>query len=127
MISPIVLFRLRHLPSVRSVVRALLVGLALSLGRGLLAQEPAWVEAARGVIARFAGAEVAQSLTLQAREAEDGHPICEISENGRHLRGSSAVALCKGFYANTLRKGAGICSWSGSRFDWSPLHLGVNS
>ena len=106
-----------HRVSVRVARRAILLALVVMLGCGLCAQEPAWVEAARGVIARFAGAEVAQSLTLQACEAEAGRPICEVSENGRCLRGSSAVALCKGFYANTLRKGAGICSWSGSRFD----------
>lgn len=106
-----------HRVLVRVARRAILLALVVMLGCGLCAQEPAWVEAARGVIARFAGAEVAQSLTLQACEAEAGRPICEVSENGRCLRGSSAVALCKGFYANTLRKGAGICSWSGSRFD----------
>ena len=49
--------------SARALGRALLAGLALTALR-LYAQEPPWVEAARGVIARFAGAEVAQSLTL---------------------------------------------------------------
>ncbi|MDO5463033.1 MAG: alpha-N-acetylglucosaminidase TIM-barrel domain-containing protein [bacterium] len=73
--------------------------------------------AAREVIARYAGDEVAASLTLEAIDDVEGRHVYEISENGRTLHGSSAVALCKAFYMNAKSKGAGIHSWSGSRFD----------
>lgn len=79
---------------------------------------PGEIAAARGVIARFAGDAVAQSLTLEGLPArEDGRHAYEIADNGRTLRGTSAVALCKAFYANAKAKGAGLCSWTGNRFD----------
>ena len=74
-------------------------------------------EAARAVIARFAGEEVAKGLTLESIPAEGGRPTYEIAGNGRTLRGSSPVALCKAFYMNAKGKGAAICSWTGNRFD----------
>ncbi len=79
--------------------------------------EGAAAAAARRVIARFAGDEVASALTLETIPSADGLPVYEVSDNGRTVRGSSAVAICRGFYANALEKGAGICSWSGRRFD----------
>lgn len=82
------------------------------------AATPTEIEAARGVIARFAGEEVAKGLTLSSiPSAEGDRHAYEIADNGRTLRGSSAVALCKAFYANATSKGAGIASWSGKRFD----------
>ena len=63
-------------------------------------------EAARAVIARFAGEEVAKGLTLESIPAEGGRPTYEIAGNGRTLRGSSPVALCKAFYMNAKGKGA---------------------
>lgn len=75
------------------------------------------VEAARGVIARFAGEEVAASLKLELIPDVDGRPVYEIADGGRTLRGSSGVALAKAFYANCRGKNAGVCTWSGSRFD----------
>lgn len=95
------------------------IGLVLCLGwawRGmaLSAEEMA---AARGVIARYAGEAVAASLALEAIDAVEGRPVYEIDNNGRTLRGSNAVALCKAFYANVQAKGAGMVTWSGSRFD----------
>ena len=90
--------------------------LLLSLG-WLHAATPGEIDAARGVIARFAGDTVAQSLTLSSIPDVEGRHVYEIDDNGRTLRGSSAVALCKAFYANVKAKGAGICSWTGNRFD----------
>lgn len=90
--------------------------LLLCLG-WLHAATPGEIDAARGVIARFAGDTVAQSLTLSSIPDVEGRHVYEIDDNGRTLRGSSAVALCKAFYANVKAKGAGICSWTGNRFD----------
>lgn len=84
----------------------------------LCATTPEVIAAAREVIARFAGEEVARSLRMESLpEAEGGRHAYEVEDNGRTLRGSSAVALCKAFYANARAKGAGICSWTGNRFD----------
>ena len=75
------------------------------------------ISAARGVISRFAGNDVAAALRLELIPPAGERPVYEIDDCGRTIRGSSAVALCKGFYDNVRRKGAGICSWSGNRFD----------
>ena len=75
------------------------------------------VDAARAVIARFAGEEVAKDLKLELIPEERGLPVYEIADGGKTLRGSSPVAIAKAFYANVRAKGAGICSWTGDRFD----------
>ena len=75
------------------------------------------IEAARGVIARFAGEEVAQQLTLEIIPFDAGRPVFEVLEKGRRLRASNGATLAKAFYTDVTRKGAGVCSWSGNRFD----------
>ncbi|MBR0067233.1 MAG: alpha-N-acetylglucosaminidase C-terminal domain-containing protein [Kiritimatiellae bacterium] len=75
------------------------------------------IEAARGVIARFAGEEVVQQLTLEIIPFDAGRPVFEVLEKGRRIRASNGATLCKAFYTDVTRKGAGICSWSGNRFD----------
>ncbi len=92
------------------------IGLVLA-SEGFALEEPQMVAAARKVIARFAGEDVASSLALEVIAPTNGLPVYEIADNGRTIRGSSAVAICRGFYANAFSKGAGICSWSGRRFD----------
>ena len=78
----------------------------------------AQIATARGVIARFAGAEVAQALKLEIIPyAPGGLPVFEIAQGGRVLRASNGATLAKAFYEDVRRKGAGICSWSGNRFD----------
>lgn len=89
----------------------------LTLSSQLLALSTEAKEAARDVIGRFAGEAVAESLTLEAIPDAEGRHVYEIDDNGKTLRGSSPVALCKAFYMNTKAKGAGICSWTGNRFD----------
>ena len=75
------------------------------------------IAAARGVIARFAGEKVASELKLGIIPADEGRPVYEIADNGRTIRGSSPVAIAKGFYANCREKHAGIRTWTGKRFD----------
>ncbi len=75
------------------------------------------IEAARGVIARFAGEEVARQLTLEIIPFDAGRPVFEVLEKGRRLRASNGATLAKAFYTDVTRKGAGVCSWSGNRFD----------
>lgn len=75
------------------------------------------VSAAAEVIHRFAGNNLPLDLQLTGA-APDGCDEYEISvSDGRiSVKGSSQVALCRGFYDFTRRHGAGISSWSGSRF-----------
>ena len=75
------------------------------------------IEAARGVIARFAGEDVARELTLEIITFDAGRPVFEVLERGRRIRASNGATLAKAFYTDVTRKGAGVCSWSGNRFD----------
>ena len=75
------------------------------------------IAAVRGVIARYAGEAVAESLVLEGIDGVEGRAVYEIDQHGRTLRGCSAVALCKAFYTKVQSKGAGMVTWSGSRFD----------
>ena len=75
------------------------------------------IEAARGVIARFAGEDIAKQLTLEIIPFDAGRPVFEVLEKGRRIRASNGATLCKAFYTDVTRKGAGCCSWSGNRFD----------
>ena len=75
------------------------------------------IEAARGVIARFAGEETARRLTLEIIPSDAGRPVFEVLEKGRRIRASNGATLAKAFYTDVTRKGAGVCSWSGNRFD----------
>ena len=75
------------------------------------------IEAARGVIARFAGEAVARQLTLEIIPFDAGRPVFEVLEKGRRIRASNGATLAKAFYTDVTRKGAGVCSWSGNRFD----------
>ncbi len=76
-------------------------------------------EAARGVIERFGGREVANRVTLGSCEAPGGCPAYrwEVAGGKLHLQGSNGVALCKAFYDFTTEQGAGIAGWSGNRFE----------
>ena len=75
------------------------------------------IESARGVIARFAGEEVARQLALEIIPFDAGRPVFEVLERGRRIRASNGATLAKAFYTDVTRKGAGVCSWSGNRFD----------
>lgn len=83
----------------------------------LFAATPEEISVARDVIARFAGEPVAQQLEISSLPDAQGCPVYEIDGNGKTLRGSSGVAICKAFYMNAKGKGAAISSWSGNRFD----------
>ena len=81
------------------------------------------MESARGVIARFAGAEIAAQLKLERiPAAEEGRPVFEIRDDGRTIKASSPYAACRGFYESVKDSGAGIRSWSGKRFDAAKWH-----
>ena len=53
------------------------------------------IEAARGVIARFAGEEVARQLTLEIIPFDAGRPVFEVLERGRRIRASNGATLAK--------------------------------
>src|SRR3712207_611948 len=69
------------------------------------------------VIERFAGnVPVKLSLSIDKEEGRDVFEVVE-NEQGISIKGSSGVALCRGFYHSLKSKKAGICSWSGNRMD----------
>lgn len=80
-------------------------------------------EAAFQVIQRFAGSEKI-AVTLSSLEKEGGKDAFETSWKNKSLevRGSSGVALCRGFYDFIRSQKAGISSWSGNRLQW-PVHV----
>ena len=97
---------------------AFLLASSALAGSDWLSASEAELRPARDVIARFAGREVADAVRLvPCAPAPGGLAVYEIRDDGRTILGSSPVALCKGFYANAFTKGAGLFTWSGSRFD----------
>lgn len=67
----------------------------------------------RGVIARFAGDEVAAAIKIEEIPcAPGGRQVYEIADNGRTVRGSSPTAICRAFYDNAKSKNAAIATWS---------------
>ena len=81
------------------------------------------IREAQQVIQRFAGEKLPVQLSLSL-DKQEGCNVFETSvQNGvLQIKGSSGVALCRGFYDYVKNKGAGINSWSGNRLDW-PLQL----
>ena len=77
------------------------------------------IKQAEQVIQRFAGNKLPVHLSLSL-DKQNGCDTYETSvEKGRlYIKGSSGVALCKGFYDYVKSKGAGISSWSGKRLEW---------
>lgn len=75
---------------------------------------------AEGVIQRFAGEKLPVKLSLSL-DKQDGCNVFETStKNGKlQIKGSSGVALCRGFYDYVKSNGKGISSWSGNRLEWS--------
>ncbi len=73
---------------------------------------------AQEVIERFAGRNVPVELSLTL-DKENGCDVYETSVEGGRLsiKGSSGVALCRGFYSYLKAQEAGICSWSGNRVE----------
>lgn len=104
--------------NIRSVIKRLLPALAM-LAAVLPAAASAPVDEARGVIARAAGgwpANVELKLVDKAPSGCDRFAV-EARKGRLLIEGSSAVALCRGFYDYVTSHGYGVCTWSGSRFD----------
>lgn len=76
------------------------------------------VSEAEAVIKRFAGHELPLRLSLSLKTI-DGRDQFETSVTHGKLtvKGSSGVALCRGFYDYVRRNKAGVLTWTGSRCD----------
>lgn len=74
---------------------------------------------ARSIIENFTGGKMPVELTMTLTEDENGCDSYSTKVEGGVLKinGSSGVALCRGFYSFIKSKGAGISTWSGSRFE----------
>ena len=75
---------------------------------------------AQDVIQRFAGAKANVELHADLPKTENDCGQFSYVVNGNRLvvHGSSATALCRGFYDFTKSQGTGICSWSGTGCEW---------
>lgn len=91
--------------------------LAALLPWGAMAQGTA--EAALDVINHFTHGSMPVKVTLdQKKNALGGDSFCyALADDTLEVHASSAVAACRGFYHWIRSKGAGICSWSGNRFE----------
>ncbi|MEG0040030.1 MAG: alpha-N-acetylglucosaminidase N-terminal domain-containing protein, partial [Bacteroides sp.] len=74
---------------------------------------------AQQVIQRFAGEKLPVQLSLSL-DKQEGCNVFETSvqDGVLQIKGSSGVALCRGFYDYVKNQGVGINSWSGNRLDW---------
>jgi alpha-N-acetylglucosaminidase len=81
------------------------------------AGEPATAGAA-SVLQRLLGAKF-RAITLEAIPAAAGHDVYEIEAQHGNLtiRGSSSVAMCRGFYDYLTKNHLGMVTWSGTRLD----------
>lgn len=80
------------------------------------------VDESRHVMERFAqNAKLPVSLKMTLSKTDDGRDRYTTAvKNGRlHINASSGVALCRAFYSFIKQQGAGICSWSGNRLEWT--------
>ncbi|MGN0213959.1 MAG: alpha-N-acetylglucosaminidase [Muribaculaceae bacterium] len=79
--------------------------------------DKAEINAAREVLQRTFP-QLAQNVSLQAMPEQQGKPAFEQRVEGNRLvvKGSSAVALCRGVYDFVRRNHLGINSWSGIRY-----------
>lgn len=71
------------------------------------------------VIERFAGERIPVTVSLSLKK-QGGRDVFETSvENGKlHVKASSGVAACRGFYEYVKANGLGMASWTGNRLDW---------
>ena len=74
------------------------------------------ITSARSVLTRILGSRAAD-IRLERAPEENGHPVYEFSADGGRLtiRGSSGVALARGFYAYLRETGYGMSTWGGRR------------
>ena len=78
--------------------------------------------AAEQVIQRFAGRNLPVTLLLSL-DKQNGCDVFEtsVTKGELQIKGSSEVALCRGFYDYVKSKGMGIFSWSGKRLEWPEI------
>lgn len=96
------------------------LALSIMLPISLFANE---AKEAKKVIERFAGGKLPINLSISL-EKQNGCDIFETSveEGELTIKGSSGVALCRGFYEYVKDNGLGISSWTGNRLEW-PAHI----
>lgn len=100
-------------------INLLSITLICSLFSPLYALSPAEKEEALNVIKRFAGNEKI-AVTLSHSEKEGNRDTFETAwkNNQLEVKGSSGIALCRGFYDFVRSQKAGISSWTGNRLQW---------
>ena len=73
-------------------------------------------EAARSVITRTAGAEVAKNTAIKITPAEEGNPAYKYhAESGKlYIEATDPVAACRGFYDYVRKNHMGMVGWHGA-------------
>lgn len=97
--------------------------ICVSIAFGATKEERATVSEAFRVIDRFTGGDMKFKLQLTLPKDEQGRDSYSYSvkKGVLTIKGSSGVALCRGFYDYIKSQGAGINSWSGNRFEQMPI------
>ena len=85
-----------------------------AVGASAASDDP--IEAARGVLGRLLGPRT-QEIRLEIIPAENGRDVFEreASDGKLVIRGSSATALCRGFYDYLQANDLGMATWAGTR------------
>lgn len=99
-------------------MRRLLFNVMFLCISGILLGKPSGsIKEVQNVIQRFAGNyTVKLSLSLDKIGGCDQFEI-DVKNGKLEVKGSSGVALCRGFYHWVKLQNTGICSWSGNRFE----------
>ena len=103
---------MKHAFPIKKILLMILTAASLPLPAAHRQQE----HEALSVIQRFAGKDIPVKLSLSLKKL-DGRDQFETSVKDGTLtvKGSSGIALCRGFYHYLKTQKAGICSWSGNR------------
>lgn len=81
------------------------------------------IKEVKDIIDNFSGGTIEPHLYLSLSKTMEGHDrySTSVKNNKLTIKGSSGVALCHAFYQYIKSKQAGICSWSGNRFETPTL------
>ncbi len=98
-------------------MKAILTATLLSLGTLLAADEVQITTAARNVLIRTMGADAVERIQLETLPKKDGRDVYSYASTRDTLtvRGSSAVALCRGTYDYLRANNMGTIGWAGAR------------
>lgn len=104
--------------TINELLRGAILAAAVGLQAGTIARADP-VSAARGVLERVVGTDMAARIVLESISQVDGRDVYEYSaaDGTLTVRGSSAVAMCRGVYDYLRAHNLGTVGWAGPRLD----------